>query len=95
MQATGTGTGSGGVTGATSVTVSLTLAGTYGQMSAFLQGLYSSSTVARLYTISDITINGVVASGGGSVPSSTNPNYSLSLTGSIFYSGLQPCPPSK
>jgi Tfp pilus assembly protein PilO len=74
-------TGSTGA-GVTPVTVDFTLAGTYGQMSTFLQGLYS---FPRLFTISSITISGGPVAVGGSAPAGTTPNYNLVLKGSIYY----------
>jgi len=69
--------------GVTPVTVSLTLTGTYGQMSSFLQGL---DTFPRLFTVTAISVaGGPVASGGGSVSPATT-GYTLTLTGNIFYS---------
>jgi Tfp pilus assembly protein PilO len=68
--------------GATPVQVSLTLNGTYGQMSAFIKGLDS---FPRLFTVTNISVGGgVVAAGGGAV----NPGaggYNLSLTGAVYY----------
>lgn len=75
--------------GVTPVQVTLTLNGTYGQMSAFLKGL---DTFPRLFTVTTVTVNGgAIASGGGGI----NPGaggYSLSLTGAIFYSSAQQVP---
>jgi Tfp pilus assembly protein PilO len=71
-----------GVSGVTPVAVDFTLQGTYGQMSAFLQGLYA---FPRLFTISSITIGGPVVT-GGSAPGVATPNYSLSLNGNVYYS---------
>jgi Tfp pilus assembly protein PilO len=67
----------------TPVAVDFTLTGTYGQMSTFLQGLYS---FPRLFTISSITISGGPVASGGSVPAGTTPNYTLVFQGSIYYS---------
>jgi hypothetical protein len=75
--------GSTGGAGVTPVAVDFTLAGTYGQMSTFLQGLYS---FPRLFTISSITISGGPVAVGGSAPAATTPNYNLVLKGSIYYS---------
>jgi Tfp pilus assembly protein PilO len=76
-------TGSAGGAGVTPVAVDFTLTGTYGQMSTFLQGLYS---FPRLFTISSITISGGPVASGGSVPAGTTPNYTLVFQGSIYYS---------
>jgi len=72
-----------GTTGVTPVAVSFTLAGTYGQMSEFLRGLYS---FPRLFTIASITIGGGPVSNGGVVPAPSTPNYNLALNGNIYYS---------
>jgi len=69
--------------GATPVQVSLTLNGNYGQMSSFIKGLDS---FPRLFTITQLSVNGgPIAAGGGAIDPST-PNYALSLTGAIYYS---------
>jgi len=66
----------------TPVAVDFTLAGNYGQMSAFLQGLY---TFPRFFTIDSVTVGGgPVASGGGAPPENT-PSYTLTLDGNIYY----------
>ncbi|HTT87593.1 MAG TPA: hypothetical protein VMF60_09515, partial [Acidimicrobiales bacterium] len=68
------------------VAVSLTLSGTYGQMSAFVHGLDS---FPRLFTVSSIAVNGgPVVTGGQGVPAGTG-GYSLTLTGDIYYSAGQ------
>ena len=67
--------------GVTPVTVSLTLSGTYAQMTTFLQGL---DTFPRLFTVSSIAVVGNIVSGGQAVAPST-PGYTLSLTGNIYY----------
>ena len=65
------------------VAVSLTLQGTYGQMTAFLQGLIS---FPRLFTVTNINVaGGPIAVGGAQVPAGT-PNYNLQLTGNVYYS---------
>jgi len=75
--------GSAGTGGATPVQVSLTLTGSYGQMSSFIKGLDS---FPRLFTITQIGVTGgPIAAGGGAIDPST-PNYTLSLTGAIYYS---------
>lgn len=70
--------------GVSPVQVSLTLQGTYGQMSAFLKGL---DTFPRLFTVTNISISGSgpVASGGAAV----NPaiaGYNLTMTGAVYFS---------
>ncbi|MGA2036356.1 MAG: type 4a pilus biogenesis protein PilO [Acidimicrobiales bacterium] len=75
-----------GDSGATPVAITFTLQGTYGQMSTFLQGLYSSDALPRLFTISSITIAGGPAAVGGSAPAAATPNYDLTLNGNIYYS---------
>ncbi|HUI05349.1 MAG TPA: type 4a pilus biogenesis protein PilO [Acidimicrobiales bacterium] len=72
--------------GARPVAVTLTLAGTYGQMTAFLHGLDS---FPRLFTVSSISVNGgPVATGGQAVNASTG-GYNLTLSGNIYYSSGQ------
>ena len=86
-------TSSAGKGGATPVQVLLTLNGSYGQMSSFIKGLDS---FPRLFTITQIGVTGgPIAAGGGAINPAT-PNYSLSLTGAIYYStGSQDvCPTS-
>ncbi len=68
------------------VAVTFTLTGTYGQMSSFLKGLDS---FPRLFTVTNITINGgAVATGGGAINPSTA-GYTLDLSGNIYYSSGQ------
>jgi len=75
--------GSAGTGGATPVQVSLSLNGNYGQMSSFIKGLDS---FPRLFTITQLSVSGgPVAAGGGAVDPST-PNYTLTMTGAIYYS---------
>jgi Tfp pilus assembly protein PilO len=72
----------GGTGGVTPVVVSLTLDGTYGQMTSFLQGL---DTFPRLFTVTAISVTGGnVATGGQAVDPSTA-GYSLTMTGNIYY----------
>jgi Tfp pilus assembly protein PilO len=87
-QATGNGSGSAELT---AVSVNLTLQGTYGQLSTFLSGLYS---FPRLYPISSISFAGNPVAIGPTAPPASEPNYSLGLVGTIYYSSLpQPaCP---
>ncbi|HYA69121.1 MAG TPA: type 4a pilus biogenesis protein PilO [Acidimicrobiales bacterium] len=69
--------------GVTAVAVEFTLSGAYGQMTSFLQGL---TAFPRLFTVSTISIaGGPAAAGGGPVAPST-PNYTLTLSGDIYYS---------
>lgn len=84
----------GGATGVTPVAVTFTLSGTYGQMTTFLKGLYS---FPRLFTISTITVGGGPVASGGVAPAAGTPNYTLSLSGNIYYSTGQTnaCAPSK
>ena len=72
--------------GVTPVAVSFTLAGTFGQMSTFLQGLY---TFPRLFTISSVTIGGGPVVNAGAAPSAGTPNYTLTLSGNIYYASVQ------
>jgi Tfp pilus assembly protein PilO len=76
----------GGVSGVTPVSVSFTLDGTFGQMSAFLEGLYS---FPRLFTISSTTIAGGPVAISGAAPAASTPNYDLTLAGDIYYSSGQ------
>jgi Tfp pilus assembly protein PilO len=73
----------GAATGVTPIGVSLTLSGTYGQMTSFLEGL---DTFPRLFTVTGITVTGgAIATGGQAVaPSATG--YDLNMSGDIFYS---------
>lgn len=71
-----------GGSGVTTVAVTFSLAGTYGQMSTFLQGLY---TFPRLFTVSSASISGGPVTSGGVAPAASTPNYSLTLDGSIYY----------
>ncbi len=79
-QATGSTQGASGVT---AVAVAFTLQGTYGQMSTFLQGLY---TFPRLFTISSAAISGGPVTNGGVAPAAGAPAYNLSLNGDVYYS---------
>ncbi len=72
-----------GVKGVTSVQVALTLAGTYGQMTAFLQGLDS---FPRLFTVSTITVAGGAVVSGGQTLSPATAGYTLTMSGDIYYS---------
>ena len=74
----------GGAGGTKEVAVTLTLTGSYSQMTAFLSGL---ETFPRLFTVSAINVTGGPVATGGSAPSGGN--YSLNLTGDIYYSAGQ------
>jgi Tfp pilus assembly protein PilO len=71
-----------GKAGVTPVEVVLTLTGTYGQMTTFLQGL---DTFPRLFTVTAITVTGGAVASGGQTVSPSAAGYSLSMTGDIFY----------
>jgi len=68
------------------VAVDLTLAGTYGQMSAFLRGL---DTFPRLFSVTTLTVNGGALVSGGAPVNPAATGYQLSLAGDIFYSAGQ------
>jgi len=68
--------------GVKTVTVSMTLTGTYGQMTAFLKGL---DTFPRLFTINTIAITGGNVAVGGSSPSPNTGGYNLTMVGAIYY----------
>jgi Tfp pilus assembly protein PilO len=71
----------------TAIQFSLTLTGTYGQMTSFLQGL---NTLPRLFTVSTINVTGGnLVNGGGQLPAAGTGGYNLSLTGSIYYAASQ------
>jgi hypothetical protein len=65
------------------VTVNMTLSGTYGQMSAFLQGL---DRFPRLFTVTTIAVSGGPVALGGAAIAPTTTGYSLTLGGNVFYS---------
>jgi Tfp pilus assembly protein PilO len=69
-----------------SIGVSLTLAGSYGQMTGFLKGMYS---FPRLFTINTISIGGGPVSNGGVAPAAGTQNYTLALSGDIYYAAAQ------
>jgi Tfp pilus assembly protein PilO len=69
--------------GVTPVTVALTLAGTYGQMTSFLQGL---NTFPRVFTVTTISVTGGPVVSGGQTVSPATAGYTLTMTGNIFYS---------
>jgi Tfp pilus assembly protein PilO len=74
------------VSGVKLVSVSLTLQGSYGQMTAFLKGL---ETFPRLFSVSTITVNGGPVAVGGSAVNPSQGGYNLTLGGNIFYSAGQ------
>ncbi|HUC35707.1 MAG TPA: type 4a pilus biogenesis protein PilO [Acidimicrobiales bacterium] len=78
--------GTGTSAGVTPVAVTFTLGGTYGQMSTFLQGLYS---FPRFFTITSLTVGGGPVAIGGAPPVAATPAYTLSLNGNIYYSSGQ------
>jgi len=72
--------------GVESIQVSLSVAGDYGQISTFIDGLDS---FPRLFTISQLGVTGgPIISGGSPIPAGT-PNYTVQLTGSIYFSSTQ------
>jgi len=75
-------TDGGAKAGVTPVSVSMTLSGTYGQMTQFIQGLDS---FPRLFTVTSIAIAGgdVVSGGQAIAPSAVG--YTLTMSGNIFY----------
>jgi Tfp pilus assembly protein PilO len=76
----------GGSGGVKLVTVDLTLAGTYGQMSAFLKGLDS---FPRLFSVTSLAVNGGALVTGGAPVNPATAGYTLTLGGDIFYSAGQ------
>lgn len=76
----------GGVGSVKLVAVNLTLSGTYGQMSAFLSGL---DTFPRLFSVTNLTVNGGALVTGGAPVNPATAGYQLTLVGDIFYSAGQ------
>jgi len=76
----------GAASGADPVAVTFNLEGTYGQMTAFLKGL---DTFPRLFTVTNITINGGPVATGGAAINPATAGYTLELTGNIYYSSGQ------
>ncbi|MFZ0665689.1 MAG: type 4a pilus biogenesis protein PilO [Acidimicrobiales bacterium] len=75
------GTSSGG---AETVSIDLTVSGTYQQILNFLKGIDGKS-LQRLYTVSNISVSGATTTSGSSQPVST-----LTLQGAIYYTtGVQ------
>jgi Tfp pilus assembly protein PilO len=68
--------------GAQTVGISLSVAGSYKQVVAFLKGLDTATALPRLFPVSSLTLSGGSAS--GSPTSGTT--YSLQLQGNIYYS---------
>jgi Tfp pilus assembly protein PilO len=73
----------GAKSGVTPVVVAMTLSGTYGQMTAFLQGL---DTFPRLFTVASISVTGGAIAAGGQAVSPAAAGYDLTISGDIFYS---------
>lgn len=73
----------GAAAGVTPVTVAMTLAGTYGQMTSFLQGL---DTFPRLFTVTSIAVTGGDVVSGGQTVAPGTAGYTLTMSGDIFYS---------
>ncbi|HXW34272.1 MAG TPA: type 4a pilus biogenesis protein PilO [Acidimicrobiales bacterium] len=76
--------------GVTEIQFTMTLAGTYGQMTSFVQGL---GTLPRLFTVSTISITTTpvtnIVEGGGQTPASNTAGFNLNMTGGIYYSTSQ------
>lgn len=85
--------------GVDSVAVTLTLAGTFGQVMSFVKGLDGAS-FPRLFTVSTFTVGSAGGGSGGSgssgstanpvvvgtsLPSPFSPGYQVSLAGHIYY----------
>lgn len=68
--------------GATPVQVSLTLNGTYAQMTSFIKGL---DAFPRLFTVTNISVTGGVIATNGAAVNPGTAGYNLSLTGAIYY----------
>ncbi|HZU80388.1 MAG TPA: type 4a pilus biogenesis protein PilO [Acidimicrobiales bacterium] len=69
--------------GVTPISITMTLSGSYGQMSAFLKGLDS---FPRLFTVNSISVTGgPIAAPGGAINPATA-GYNLTLAGSVYYS---------
>ena len=79
--------------GATPVQVSLTLNGTYGQMTSFIKGLDS---FPRLFTVTSISVTGGTIANAGATVNPATSGYNLSLTGAIYYATgrLNACAPA-
>jgi Tfp pilus assembly protein PilO len=69
--------------GVTQVQVGMTLAGTYGQMTEFLNGL---DTFPRLFTVTSLTVAGGPIVSGGQTLSPATAGYTLTMIGDIYYS---------
>ena len=75
-----TSSGTASVAGADTVGIGLTVSGAYGQILNFLNGLDTSNSLPRLYTVSSVSLSTAQGS------SSTTAAYSLTLNGTIYYS---------
>jgi Tfp pilus assembly protein PilO len=71
-----------GGSGVVAVPVTLNLAGNYVQIMTFVKGL---ETFQRLFTVSSFNLGGGPAAIGGGPPAPGTPNYTLALTGNIYY----------
>ncbi|HEY5252724.1 MAG TPA: type 4a pilus biogenesis protein PilO [Acidimicrobiales bacterium] len=76
-------TGTTATAGVTPVTVALTLEGTYGQMTSFLEGL---DNFPRLFTVTSISVTGGSVVTGGQAVAPGTAGYTLTMSGDIFYS---------
>jgi hypothetical protein len=70
--------------GADSVGIQLQVSGTYQQALNFLNGLDNVHSLQRLYSVSSITLSGGAVS--GSTATAATAAYTLTLSGSIYYS---------
>ncbi len=72
--------------GLSAISITLSITGDYGAVSAFIHGL---DTFPRLYTISTIDVTGgSIVVGGQTIPPGTG-SFSVDLTGSIYYDTAQ------
>lgn len=68
--------------GLSTVGITLSVTGNYGQVSSFIHGL---DGFPRLYTISTLDVTGGPIVAGGSTVAAGSGSYSVNLTGSIFF----------
>lgn len=68
--------------GLSTVGITLSVTGNYGQVSSFIHGL---DGFPRLYTISTVDVTGGPIVAGGSTVATGSGSYSVDLTGSIFF----------
>ncbi len=68
--------------GLSTVGITLSVTGNYGQVSSFIHGL---DGFPRLYTISTLDVTGGPIVAGGSTVATGSGSYSVDLTGSIFF----------